>query len=117
MRAPFHGVTFDRLPRPLHWLCRGPPCPDQSVNEVEDPGEKAGAVWLEETLSVCEKLLIVRRWACTTHAGSGLCDCGTVDVLCVPFGVDQAVLYYWHCLWTSGRLPVVGGNFLEIGHP
>ena len=21
---------------------------------------------------------------------------------CVPFGVDQAVLYYWHCSWTTG---------------
>ena len=34
---------------------------------------------------------------------------------CVPFAVDQAVLYYWHCLLTSGGLPVVGRNFLENG--
>ena len=33
----------------------------------------------------------------------------------LSFGVDQAILYYWHCLWTSGGLPVVGGNFLENG--
>ena len=30
----------------------------------------------------------------------------------VPFGVDQAVLYYWHCL-----VPVVGQNLLENGLP
>ena len=54
----------------------------------------AGTVWLEERLSVCE---IVRRWTCSTHAGSGLCgECHRR-----PCGVDQAVLYYWHCLWTS----------------
>ena len=34
---------------------------------------------------------------------------------CVPFGVDQAVLYYSHCLWTSGGLPVVSQKFLENG--
>ena len=34
---------------------------------------------------------------------------------CVPFGIDQAVLYYWHCLWTSGWLSVVGQNVLRMG--
>ena len=99
-------VTFDLLSRPLHW----PGSPVQSVNEVEDPGGIAGTVWLEERLSV---LLIVWRWTCSTHAGSGWCDCCGGVVKChrslsVAFGVDQAVLYYWHCLWTSGGLPVVG---------
>ena len=23
-------------------------------------------------------------------------------IVCLPFGVDHAVLYYGHCLWTSG---------------
>ena len=45
----------------------------QSVNEVADPG---GMVWLEERLSVCKRLLIVWRWICSTHIGSGLCGCG-----------------------------------------
>ena len=79
----------------------------------------AGTVWLEERLSVCEKLLIVWRWPCSTHAESGLCR-GVVEChRChgVPYGVDQAVLYYWHCLWSSGGLPVVGQNFLENGSP
>ena len=49
------------------------------------------------------------------HAGSGLCGCGGGVVECdrhhcVPFGVD---LYYWHCVWTSGGLPVVSQNFLD----
>ena len=62
------------------------------------------------------------RWTRSTHAGNGLCGSsgGVVECHrhhCVPFGVDQAVLYYWHCLWTSGGLPVVGGNFLENGPP
>ena len=81
---------------------------------------------------MCERLLIVWRWTCSTHAGSGLCGCGGGVVEChrhpcvpfggerelrlcsvlislLPFGVDQAVLYYWH------GLPVVSGNFLENG--
>ena len=45
--APSLGVTFDILPRPLHWR------PSSPVNEVEDPGS---TVWL---MSVCERLLIV----------------------------------------------------------
>ena len=117
--VPSLSVTFDLLSRlpPLSW--RRPSSP---VNEVEDPGGIAGTVWLEERLSVCERLLIVWRWTCSTHAGSGLCGCGGGVVEChrcpcVPFGVDQAVLYYWHCLWTSGGLPVVGRNFLENGPP
>ena len=79
----------------------------------------AGTVWLEERLSACERLLIVRRWTCSTHAGSRLCGCGGGVVEChrchcVSFDVDQAVLYYWHC---CGGLLVVGQNFLESGLP
>ena len=47
-----------------------------------------------ERLSVCER---------STNTGSGLCGCNA-DVL----------LYYWHCLWTSGGLPVVSQIFLEM---
>ena len=32
---------------------------------------RSGTVWLEERLSVCEILLIVWRWTCSTHTGSG----------------------------------------------
>ena len=75
---------------------------------MEDPGGMAGTVWLGEDLSVYEKLLIVWRWICYTNTGSGLCGCGggVVEYRCVPFGVVQAVLYWWHCLWTSGGLLV-----------
>ena len=108
------GVTFDLFAThpPSAW--QKPSSPVQSVNDVEDPG---GTVWLEETLSVCERLLIVWKWTCSTHAGSG-CGGGVVECHrrhCVPFGVDQAVLYYWHCLWTSSGLLVVSQNFLENG--
>ena len=43
---------------------------------------------------MCERLLVVWRWTCSTHAGSGLCGCGREFHRrhCVPFGVDQAVL-------------------------
>ena len=43
----------DLLPRPHHWPGRSPV---QSVNEVEDSG---GTVWLEERVSMCERLLLV----------------------------------------------------------
>ena len=71
----------------------------QSVNEVEDPG---GTVWLGETLSVCERLLILWRWTCSTHARTGLCG-GVVELtrLCYTIGI------------ICGRLLVVGQNFLE----
>ena len=70
--TPTLDVTFDLLPSPLHWPGRGPPSPVQSVNEAEDPGGMAGTVWLKERLSVCERLLNVWRWTCSTHAGSFL---------------------------------------------
>ena len=92
-------VIFDR---PLHWPGRGQA---QSVNEVEDPGVIA---WLEERLSVCERLWIV--WVAPPTQ-----EVGCVIVMGVWWNVLVcAVLYYWHCLQTS---PVVGGNFLENGPP
>ena len=45
-------------------------------------------------------------------AGSGLCHC-VEECHCVCFGVVEAMLYQWHCLWTS----VVSQNFLENGRP
>ena len=62
--------SFFVTPPPLAW--QRPSSPVQLVNEVEDPGGMAGTVWLEEMLSVCERL-IVWRWTYSTHAGSGLC--------------------------------------------
>ena len=39
-----------------------------------------------------------QRWTCSTHAGSGYGgECHRCH--CVPFGVDQAVLYYY--LWSA----------------
>ena len=44
-------------------LCHAPPTltlvPNTSVNELEDPGVIEGSVWLEESLSACEELVIV----------------------------------------------------------
>ena len=92
---PSLSMTYNLLPR------HPASSPVQSVSSG-----MAGTIW-RERLSVCERLLIVWRWICSTHAGSGLCGCGGGVVEChrrhcVPFCVDQAVLYYWHCLWTSG---------------
>ena len=111
--APSLDMTFVPCHAPpLAW--QRPSSPVQSVNEVEDPGGMVGTVWLEERMSVCERLLI------------GICTqvvwlwwgCGGMSLTSfVPFGVVQAVLYCWHCLWTSGGLPVVGQNFLGNGHP
>ena len=56
-------VTFDLLSRPLHWPAL------LSVDEVEDPGGMVGTVWLEGRLLVCERLLIVWRWTCSTYVG------------------------------------------------
>ena len=61
------------MPLPEAW--QRPSSLVQSVNEFEDPGGMAGTVWLEEKLSVCERLLIVWRWTCSIHTGSGLCVC------------------------------------------
>ena len=80
------------------WHVRAP-LPLRSSSPVQSGGGGvAGTVWLEERR---ERLLIVWRWTCSTHAGSGG---GVVGRHCVPFGVDQAVLYYWHCLWTSVKI-------------
>ena len=72
--VPLLWVTFD--------LCHAPPTltlahpnPSPSVNELEDPGAIAGGVRLEGNLSACEGLVIVWRWCCSTHPGSGLCHC------------------------------------------
>ena len=54
---------------------------------------------------------------CVKLCGGGLVQ----EVGCVVVVGDILVCllvltrYYWHCLWTSGGLPVVGGNFLENG--
>ena len=82
MDAPSLGVTFDLLPSPLYWPGRGPSVLVQSVNEVEDPGGIVGTVWLEERHSVCERLLIVWGWTCSTHTESGLRGCGGGVVEC-----------------------------------
>ena len=74
--APSLGMTFD--------LCHGLAeafSVVQSVNEVEDSHGMAGTVLLEERLSVCERLLIVWKWICSTHAGSGLCGCGGMSLM------------------------------------
>ena len=42
------------------------PNPSQSVN---DPGA------IVRHLSACERLVIVWRWCCSTHPGSGSCHC------------------------------------------
>ena len=75
---------------PVEVACVGLLCPpigqvEASVNAVKNQGRMVGTVWLEERLSVCERLLliIVWRWICSTHTGSGLCGCcwGVVDIL------------------------------------
>ena len=49
----------------LHWPYRSKA--GLSVNEVEDPGGITVTIWLEEWLSVHERLVIVWRWCCSTH--------------------------------------------------
>ena len=39
-----------------------------------------GTVWLEGRLSVGERMLIVWRWICSTHTGSGLHGCGGMSL-------------------------------------
>ena len=41
--------------------------PSLWVNVDEDPGAIIGNVFLEESLSTCEGLVIVWRWCCSTH--------------------------------------------------
>ena len=58
-----------------------------------------GTVWLEERMSVCERSLIVWRWTCSTHAGSGLWwGCGGMSSTLLH-GFWCWPVYYW---WTSG---------------
>ena len=76
--VPSLGVTFDLLP-----------CPSigQSVNEARWNGGLAGGKAVSVVDCVEVGLLHPRRkWVVVEHH-------------CVPFGVDQAVLY---CLWASG---------------
>ena len=68
---PSLGVSLDLCHAPSIGLAEA----FQSGSVMEDPGGMAGTVWLVERLSVCEMLLIVWRWICSTHAGSGLCGC------------------------------------------
>ena len=72
----------------------------------------AGAVRLEERLSECKRL-----W---TAYPRGLCGCNE-DVVechrrhCVPFGVDQAVLYYCHFRWGQSKfLGEQNGAFVGV---
>ena len=49
----------------------------------------------------------------------GGCSPPTKEVGCVechhePFGVDQAVLYYWHCLWISGGQSKFVGEWASL---
>ena len=80
---------------PLHWPDRG--CPgwfSQLRTQVEcwaQSGCRRGSVY--------EGLLIVRGGFAAHMQEVGCVVVGGV-VEC-PFGVVQAVLYYWHCLWTS----------------
>ena len=97
------GAPSLSMTSPLAWW--RPSSPVWSVNEVENPGGMAGTV---ERLSFCE---IVWRWIYSTHPGSG-CGGGGHWHNCVPFGVVHAVVYYWHCLWTSSGLPMVGQNWM-----
>ena len=79
-------------------------------------GGMAGTIWLEEKLSVCERLMNVWRWICSTHAGSELCGCGGGNVNDVI--VCLLVLFKLCC--TIGivcGLPMVSQNFLENGRP
>ena len=75
-------------------------------------------VWLEERLSVCERLLSAWWWYCSTPAGSGLCNC--VGIVCV-FVVDAVVLVALFV--TSGGFPVAPFCFsllrilLHLPHP
>ena len=41
----------------------------------------------------------LRKWVVCDYGG-GVVECHRRH--CMPFGVDKAVLYYWHCLWASG---------------
>ena len=62
--------------------------PVQSVNEVADPGGMADTVWLEEGLSVCEKLLCEGGSAPPTQEVSCVFWCCPGSVVIVALFVD-----------------------------
>ena len=66
----------------------------------------AGTVWLEKRLSGdCVEMDLLhprRKWDLWLWLG---CGGMSLTSLC---GVDQVVLYYWHCLWTSKFLGLLG---------
>ena len=82
------------------------PLPRPLQQRPSSPGWRRGCQWL----------LIVWRWTCSTHVGSGLCGwCG---------GMSSTSLCAFWCwpgcvgiVWTSGGLLVVGQNFLQNGPP
>ena len=97
--APSHSQTSDLHHAPSIGLAEA----FHSVQSVNDR-----TVWLEERLSVCERLLIVLEVDLLQEVGC------VVGHHCVRFGVVQAVLYYWH---TSSGLLVIYQNFSENGPP
>ena len=105
------------LPRSPHWPGRGLPVQFSQLMRWRTQVEwRAQSGWRRG----CQ---CVKGWLC----GGGFapltqevsCFVGVVECHwchCMPFGVVQAVLYYWHCLWISGGLLVVSQHFLENGH-
>ena len=69
------GRALWPLPRPLHWPGR--------VQFSQLMRWRTQVEWRAqgERLSVCERLLIVWRWICSTHTGSGLCGCGGMSLM------------------------------------
>ena len=85
--------------------------PPSMVATNAPPGWWGAAKNLFQVRSPYERLLIVWRWTCSTHAGSGWCGCGG----CHDVNVCLLVLTRLCC--TVCGLPVVGRNFLENEPP
>ena len=96
------NVTFELCHTPLHWLGRGLPTQFTQLMRWRTQVE-----WRAQS-----------GWRRGCHCMKGCWrKCGWWGHRCVPFGVVQAVLYYWPCLWTSTGLSVVGQNFFENRGP
>ena len=100
-------VTFDLCSAPST-LTLAHPNPSPLVNELEDPGAITGSVWLKESLSACEGLVIVWRWCCSTHPGIVCvlmllrlcCLSGNVLVVSVKFqwaSLRNRMVLFWLC--------------------
>ena len=72
---------------------------------------------------MCEGLLIVWRWICSTHTGSGLCGCGGVHLMvlsrlcCILLALFVDFWWSVKISWRMGLLEEQDGAVMGVFWP